>query len=190
MDKIVYLVLLRGINVGGNNIVKMDELKKLFEGMDFSAVMTYIQSGNIVFMDSEADKTKLIEKIESALFKRLNNSVKVSLLTLHEVQEIITKKPKGFGENAEEYKYDAVFLIRPLTAKDALRYFETKNGVDAICVGKNVLYFQRLKKDYRKSYFSKIAGTAIYKNITIRNWNTTKKMYELMEKITISLHGV
>ena len=59
MDKIKYVALLRGINVGGNNIIKMDELKKIFEEIGFSNVKTYIQTGNVIFDDTEKDKSKL-----------------------------------------------------------------------------------------------------------------------------------
>jgi uncharacterized protein (DUF1697 family) len=73
MEKIKYVVLLRGINVGGNNIIKMNDLKKLFEEMNFSGVKTYIQSGNVLFNDCENDKMKLIKIIEKELFEKLNN---------------------------------------------------------------------------------------------------------------------
>ena len=67
-----YLALLRGINVGGNNIIKMDELKKTFEELNFSDVKTYIQSGNVLFKDAEKDRMKISEKIEKALLGKLN----------------------------------------------------------------------------------------------------------------------
>ncbi|MDR1901016.1 MAG: DUF1697 domain-containing protein [Treponema sp.] len=184
MDKTVYLVLLRGINIGGNNIIKMDELKRLFEAMEFSNVTTYIQSGNVLCTAVERDKIKLTEKIEAVLFERLNRVVKVSALSLHELREVITEKPQGFGDDDENYKYDVVFLIEPLTANEAVKHFSTKDGVDTVYKGKNAVYFRRVKEHYRKSYFSKIAGSPIYQNITIRNWNTTKKLYELTAEIT------
>jgi uncharacterized protein (DUF1697 family) len=64
MEKINYVALLRGINVGGNNIIKMNELKILFENMNLSDVQTYIQSGNVIFNDFEKNKLKLGKKIE------------------------------------------------------------------------------------------------------------------------------
>ena len=180
MEKIKYLALLRGINVGGNNIIKMDELKKLFENLKFSNVKTYIQSGNIIFYDYENDKIKLTEKIEKALFKKLNNEINAVILTFSEIKEIINKKPKGFGED-REYKYDVMYFVKPLTPKTAIREIKTREGIDNIYVGKNVLYISRLVKNLTKSHLPKIIETPIYKNISIRNWNTTKKIYEIME---------
>lgn len=183
MDKTAYLALLRGINVGGNNIIKMNELQRLFEETRFSDVATYIQSGNVLFTSGEKNKIKLTEKIETALFNRLNSAVKVSVLSLNELREVITKKPEGFGNDDANYKYDAVFMIEPLKTNEAVKHFRTKDGVDNVYEGKNAVYFRRVKEHYSKSYFSKIAQSPIYQNITIRNWNTVQKLYDLLSKI-------
>jgi uncharacterized protein (DUF1697 family) len=179
MNKIKYLALLRGINVGGNNIIKMNELKILFEELKFSDVRTYIQSGNVIFNDCEKDKNKLFKIIEKALFKKLSNKINIALLTFSEIEEIINKKPKGFGEDSEN-KYDVIYLIEPLNVKDAVKEIKVREGVDKMYEGKKIVYISRSIKNLTKSYFSKILETPIYKNITIRNWNTTKKLHELM----------
>ena len=176
-----YLALLRGINVGGNNIIKMDDLKTLFEKLNFIDVKTYIQSGNVLFKDSEKDKTKITKKIEKALSERLNNNIDIMLLTFSDVKKIVTEKPDKFGEENEKFKYDVLFLLEPLTAKEAVKEIKTRDGVDEIYGGNKIIYFKRLIKKITKSYISKIVGTPVYQRITIRNWNTTKKLYELME---------
>jgi uncharacterized protein (DUF1697 family) len=182
MDKNKYVALLRGINVGGKNIIKMDALRELFEEMGFSDVITYIQSGNIIFNDFEKDKSKIIKKAEEKLFEKTKSKINITILTLSEIKEIINKKPENFGENNEEYKYDTIFLIEPLTAKDAIKEFNLREGVDKIFEGEKVLYFSRLKKELTKSRFSKIIESKIYQKLTIRNWNTTKRLYELMKE--------
>jgi uncharacterized protein (DUF1697 family) len=174
-----YVALLRGINVGGNNIIKMDELRKMFEEMGFSNVKTYIQTGNIIFEDVEKNKSKLIKKIEGKLLKETKNNITLVLLTFSEIKEIIQKKPKNYGDN-EKYKCDVIFLIEPLTVKEAIVEFNPREGVDEIHKGKNVLYHSFLKEKGTKSRFSKIVESKIYPKISIRNWNTTKKLYELM----------
>jgi uncharacterized protein (DUF1697 family) len=101
MEKINYVALLRGINVGGNNIIKMNELKIVFEKMNLSDVQTYIQSGNVIFNDFEKDKMKLMKRIENKLSEILNNEIKVSLFTLSELRGIINTKPYKYGEENE-----------------------------------------------------------------------------------------
>jgi uncharacterized protein (DUF1697 family) len=179
-DKNKYLALLRGINVSGKNIIKMAELKKLFEELNFSDVKTYIQSGNIIFNDLEKDKAKLIKKIKEKLFRKIKNEINLVIITLPEISEIINEKPENFGENNAEYKYDVIFFAEPLTAEDAIKEFKPRDGVDKIFAGKKVLYFSRLKKEITKSRFSKIIESKIYQKLTIRNWNTTKKLSELV----------
>ncbi|WP_059370390.1 DUF1697 domain-containing protein [Treponema endosymbiont of Eucomonympha sp.] len=181
MDKIKYVALLRGINVGGNNIIKMTELKKLFEEMGFSDVITFIQTGNVIFYDIEKDKTKLIKKIENKLFEKLKSNVNIALLTLFEMEEIMNKKPKNFGENNEKYRYNVIFLIEPLMVNEAIKEFNPREGVDSIHEGKKVLYFMILIEKRTKSRISKIVESKIYPKLTIRNWNTTEKLYELMK---------
>jgi uncharacterized protein (DUF1697 family) len=175
-----YLVLLRGINVGGKNIIKMNELKNLFEELKFTDVKTYIQSGNIVFNNDEVDKIKLEKIIEKALLKKLNIKINIVILTIKEMKQIINKKPKGFGEDNEN-KYDVIYLMKSLKVKDAIKEIKTREGVDKIYEGEKVIYISRSIKSLSKSYFSKILETPIYKDITIRNWNTAKKLYELMD---------
>jgi uncharacterized protein (DUF1697 family) len=182
MAKIKYIALLRGINVGGKNIIKMVELKELFEEIGFSDVITYIQSGNVIFNDIEKDKYKLIKKIEIKLFEKIKYKINIVILTLSEIKEIINIRPENFGEDNEKYKYDVIFLMEPLTAKEAVKEFNPKKGIDKIFEGKTVLYISRLKKEFSKSGFSKIIKSNIYLKITIRNWNTTKKLYELMNE--------
>jgi uncharacterized protein (DUF1697 family) len=182
MDKIKYVALLRGINVGGNNIIKMDELRKIFEEMGFSNVKTYIQTGNVIFEDIKKNKNKLIKKIEMKLVKETKNNITIVLLTFSEIKEIIQKKPEDYGDDNEKYKWDVIFLIEPLTAKEAIIEFKPRGGVDKIYEGKNVLYHSFLKEKGTKSHFSKIVESKIYPKISIRNWNTTRKLYELMNE--------
>ncbi|MDR1645468.1 MAG: DUF1697 domain-containing protein [Tannerellaceae bacterium] len=185
-----YLVLLRGINVGGNNIIRMDDLKRMFTNMGFTAVTTYIQSGNIIFKCMEKSKTKLKDEIEMTLLEKVKNKISIAILTLNDMRQIIACKPEGFGDDKEKYKYDVVFLLEPLKTNDAIKAFNPKEGVDKIDEGKNVLYISRLTAQITKSRFTKIIGTKAYQNMTIRNWNTTQRLYTLMEAESDKYHKV
>jgi len=88
----VYIALLRGINVGGHNLVKMTELKKMFEDMGFHDVKTYIQSGNVLFKSEEAPH-ELKSKMELFLEKAIGKPVSVALKSAEEMQQIIAGCP-------------------------------------------------------------------------------------------------
>jgi uncharacterized protein (DUF1697 family) len=184
MEKINYVALLRGINVGGKNIIKMEELKIIFEKMNLSDVRTYIQTGNVVFSDFKNDNFKLEKRIEKKLSETLHNEIKISLFTASEMGEVIKNKPYKYGEENEKYKYDMIFLIEPLTVKEAMQEIKAREGVDEVYEGKRVLYFKRLKEKITKTYLTRIVGTPVYKYMTLRNWDTTVKLFNLMKNTT------
>jgi uncharacterized protein (DUF1697 family) len=184
MKLIQYLALLRGINVGGKNTIKMADLKACFEEMGFSDVTTYIQSGNVVFASAEKDNAKLTDKIEKALSKRFNYTSRLVLVPHPEMKKIVAGAPKGFGDEPDKYRYDVIFLKEPLTPAKAMEQVSVREGVDQAYEGKYVLYFSRLISRASQSYLTKIIGLPMYQNMTIRNWNTTTKLLELFSRMS------
>jgi uncharacterized protein (DUF1697 family) len=182
MAKTQYLALLRGINVGGNNIIKMVDLKACFENMGFSDVLTYIQSGNVLFKSAEKDKAKLTAKIEAGLSERFSYKARLVVISYKQLKQAVDESPKGFGKDPDEYRYDVIFLKEPITPKEAMKSVSTKEGVDNAYSGKDVLYFSRLIARATQSHLTKIIALPVYQNMTIRNWNTTTKLLALMEK--------
>lgn len=174
-----YLALLRGINVGGNNIIKMADLKACFEKMGFSKVVTFIQSGNVLFDSDESDINQLTTMIEQILSEQFSYVSRIVLIPQVKLHRIIQNAPENFGVNPDEYRYDVIFLKPPVTAEEALSKIKTKEGVDFVKPGEDVLYFSRLSALSGQSQMTKMIGTAIYKAMTIRNWNTTTKLAEL-----------
>jgi uncharacterized protein (DUF1697 family) len=174
-----YIALLRGINVGGKNIIKMERLKQVFVDMGFSDVKTYIQSGNVIFRTPESDKLKLTDRIEKQLQKNFSAEIKTLVLTADELAETIENAPEHFGTEPEKFRYDVWFLLPPTTANDVVSTIRLREGVDFLQAGKNAIYTSRLTNQMGRSYFSKIAQTPVYRNITIRNWNTATKLLEI-----------
>jgi uncharacterized protein (DUF1697 family) len=182
MKTIQYLALLRGINVGGKNIIRMADLKSAFEEMGLLNVVTYIQSGNVLFQSDEKDKKVLTDKVEKRLSKTFKYEAKLVIISHKELKEIVNEAPRGFGKDAETYRYDVIFLKEPLTSKEAMKSVSVKEGVDSVHAGKEALYFSRLIAKASSSHLAKIVGLPVYQNMTIRNWNTTTKLLALMEK--------
>lgn len=179
-----YLALLRGINVGGSNIIKMADLKSCFEDMGFDKVLTYIQSGNVMFRSDITGKAALIGKIETGLSGRFRYKSRVVVLSHKQLKSVVEGAPGGFGTEPARFRYDVIFLMDPLTAKSAMKSVTIKEGVDRVYEGKGVLYFSRLIAKASQSRLSKIVSLPIYQAMTIRNWNTTTTLLALMEKGT------
>ena len=171
-----YIALLRGINVGGNNIIKMSDLKACFEDMKFMDVTTYIQSGNVLFSTEEQNKQLLVTIIEQHLSERFNYQSRIVLISTEHLRRIVASSPEFFGNNPAEYRYNVLFLKEPLTEKEAMKSIPIREGVDQVFAGEGVLYFSQLISLISKSYLTRIIGQPIYKEITIRNWNTTTKL--------------
>jgi uncharacterized protein (DUF1697 family) len=179
----VYVALLRGINVGGNNLIKMVALKACFEAQGFGDVVTYIQSGNVVFTTPGADQPRLTVGIEKALSKAFAYESRVVVRSLAQMKDTVAKAPKGFGRQPTVYRYDVVFLKDPLTPADAVKSVSVKPGVDRVWAGARELYSSRLISKAAQSRLSRVVGTPAYQYMTIRNWNTTGKLLELMTRV-------
>ena len=177
-----YLALLRGINVGGKNIIKMADLKTCFEANGFGNVATYIQSGNVLFTAPETDPASLVGKIEAALSNTFPGyKARIMLRSYEKLNQIARNAPQGFGDQPKEYRYDVLYLREPLTAREALEGIPIKTGVDEVSAGPGVLYFSRLIAKASQSHLTRIVSLPIYQEMTIRNWNTTCKILALMD---------
>lgn len=176
-----YVALLRGINVGGNNLIKMKDLKACFESHGIQDVTTYIASGNVLFTSSEANRARLTRRIEHMLSATFDYRSCVLLRSQKEMRSAVDLAPAGFGRQPGTYRYDVVFLKEPLSASEAMKSVTAREGVDRAYAGKGVLYFSRLSSRASQSFLSRLAAAPVYKSMTVRNWNTTTKLLQLME---------
>lgn len=175
-----HVALLRGINVGGNNIIKMVDLQARFEEMGFTEVETYIQSGNVAFSSKPVSKAELSRTIEKALSDAFGYQSRVVLLSARDLELVVAQAPASFGKQPDRYRYDVLFVREPLTTEEALQQVTTKPGVDAVHAGEHALYFRRLISKAAQSHLSKLVQRPMYKSLTIRNWNTTTRLLAMV----------
>lgn len=176
-----YVALLRGINVGGNNLIKMPALRECIEQLGMRDVSTYIASGNVLFdSPKKQPEAKLAAALEAGLAKRFDYEARLTLRSREQLQAIVNDAPKGFGEEPEQYRYDCIFLFAPMTASEALPRVPQQEGVDRLWAGDGVLYASRRVAKASSSRLGKLVGTTVYRSMTIRNWNTTTKLAALL----------
>ena len=178
-----YLVLLRGINVGGKNKVPMAGLRQLLEELGYSDVSTYIASGNVL-LRSDRPAAEIKSRIEDALPKtfRLDSElIGVVVLTDAQLRAVVDHKPDGFGARPDTFHSDTIFLMG-IDAETAMQVFDPRPGVDNVWPGDGVIYSQRLSAQRTKSRLNKIMGTPAYKSMTIRSWTTTMALLELLDR--------
>lgn len=175
-----FVALLRGINVGGKNPIAMPALKACFEELGLAAVSTFIASGNVLFATSAKDPARLNAKLERALASAFDYEATVVLRSQAQMAEVLARAPRGFGRDPERRRYDVVFLKEPLEPAAALELVRPREGVDRVHAGPGVLYFSRLIARATQSRLSRIVGLPEYRQMTIRNWNTTTRLAALL----------
>jgi uncharacterized protein (DUF1697 family) len=133
-----YVALLRGINVGGKNLIKMTALKACLDDHGFRSVVTYIQSGNVLFESGDSSSAKLARRIEAILAATFDYRASVVLRTRQQLRSIVEQAPDRFGTQPARYRYDVIFLKPPLSAVVAIKSVPTKAGVDQAYAGSGV----------------------------------------------------
>lgn len=178
MDR--YVCLLRGINVGGKNVIKMTDLRAKLGALGLSDVATYIASGNVVFGAKRASAVKLAATIERALHAAFGYDARVVLLSGEQIAQVMDEAPAGFGKDTAKYRYDVAFVRLPVRAKDVLPQLSAKEGVDTFAAGTHAIYFRRLAAKASQSHLAKITSKPIYQDLTVRNWNTSLALARLV----------
>jgi uncharacterized protein (DUF1697 family) len=178
-----YLILLRGINVGGKNKVPMAPLRELLEELGYSKVSTYIASGNVILRSRRAPGgiKRQIERALPERFRLDSELIAVRVMTHAELRAVVDHKPPGFGEQPRTYHSDAIFLIG-LDAATAMEVFDPHPQVDRVWPGDGVIYSQRLSAQRTKSRLNQAITTPLYKSMTIRSWSTALALLERMDE--------
>lgn len=174
-----FISMLRGINVGGQNKIAMPELKRLYEGLGFTDVQTYVQSGNVVFDSSVQSAAELAETIEAQLAQKYGSKITVFVRDAADFRRILNSNPFLTGRNESPSFLHVTFLYQdpkpdqwgslkaPASSSD--EFFPGTREVFLFCpngYGRTKLsntFFER-----------KLAMPA-----TTRNWNTVQALYKL-----------
>lgn len=173
-----YVALLRGINVGGKNMIKMETLRATFGSLGFENVKTYINSGNVIFETVKTADGELAQKIRGEIRKDFDFDISVMVRSNDEFTKLIANNPfEGKFENEKDLH--VFFLAEPLSPEQTalLLANECENEMFAI-TGREIYYLLRI------SILDSVLGKGfIDKKLkvpaTARNWRTVKKLAEL-----------
>jgi uncharacterized protein (DUF1697 family) len=178
-----YVALLRGINVGGKNMVSMKSLVECFSAAGYGDVRTYIQSGNVMFAADSSSSAELEDAIERMLQQRFDTEILTVVRSRDELAATIAAAPSDHG--SEDLLSDVLFLKRPFTAAEAMVQLpELNENVDSIGPGPDALYFSRTVADSSKSRIDRLRSKRLSQRMTVRNWRTTKRLLELLDTVS------
>jgi uncharacterized protein (DUF1697 family) len=175
----LYLALLRGINVGGNAVLKMADLKKAVEAQGFSNVSTYIQSGNLIFESTEIKSSTVAAALENIISNNFQIKSKAVLRTFAHLEKVVSGVPAEW-KTRDDLRCYLAFTADNITPQDVMSEVKLREGVDFMQAGDGVLYMTTLLSGLTKSGFTKLVSTRIYQDITMRNYNTVQKLFALM----------
>ncbi len=176
----VYVALLRGINVGGKNKVDMKQLKAVFEGAGMTDVKTYINSGNVIFSSNVRSKPKIATLLEKAIAKKFRFDIKVLLRDLKDMKALVKSIPAKWT-NDQEMRCDVMFLWKDVDRPTVVKELKHDPKMEDVRYARGAIIWRCDRSYVMRSKVPKMIGTPLYKQMTIRNANTARKLLELME---------
>jgi uncharacterized protein (DUF1697 family) len=179
----VFVALLRGVNVGGNNMISMASLKASFERMGFDNVSTYINSGNILFKTKEDDHRRLESKIEKMLTKEHKLDCKVVVRSFAEIAKLVENWPRDWDSDTD-WKYNVIFLRHSIDSKKVLEELAPQADIEQVVYYPGTLLWSAQISAIGRTRMQKLSSQKIFRDMTVRNPNTTRKLYELMKKMS------
>lgn len=178
-----FIALLKGINVGGKNIIKMNELKEIFISIGYSDVQTYIQSGNVIF-SSLKNKAGIPSEIKNAIDKKFHISPDIIVRSAQEFCSIIADCPSEYLKRLKlqsDTKLNKLYvgiMQNPLNQADILKieFFTSEN--DEFIINENDIYLW-IENGFGKSKLAASLSKA-KTPITVRNWKTINKINNII----------
>ncbi|MFT7640978.1 MAG: hypothetical protein ACI9G1_002722 [Pirellulaceae bacterium] len=178
-----FIALLRGINVGGKNLILKEELQHFFEDLGFKNVRTYIQSGNILFRSNKKSSADLTKAIEKGLSARFSYDGRAAILSYDQYKSAVHSAPDGWGNN-DQRKHNALFTLGNITPKEVSAELPApKKHMETVTVGQNVVFWSVSKENLTKTTFMKLPMMPLYQKVTVRNHNTVFKLLGLFDEI-------
>lgn len=173
-----YIALLRGINVSGKNKISMTELKSYLIDVGCFAVLTHLNSGNIVFSIDESMAITVADKMKAMIQERFQLDIPVFVILQEELKELLREAPDWWGTDDKEIYDNLIFVLPSTTAATiAEKIGEPTKELEQICICKNSIFWSFDRKKYAKAnWWKKTASPGIGELITIRTANTLKKI--------------
>jgi uncharacterized protein (DUF1697 family) len=176
----VYVALLRGINVGGKRRVDMSQLKAGFEETGMTSVRTYINSGNVIFSSTLRSRARISSLLEKTIAKDAGFHVDVLVRDLKSMRALVKAMPAKWI-NSDVMKCDVLFLFDDVARPSVVKKLPIRPEIEDVKYAAGAIIWRIDRKNQTKSGLMKLIGTDLYKRMTIRNCNTARKLLELME---------
>lgn len=177
-----YVVLLRGVNVGGNHRVPKQEFREVLENLGFGDVVIYINSGNAVFTSNH---TVTAQEVQDALEAHFGFTIPTLVLPGDKVKAIAAAIPSDWTNDApvpdkSGQKSDVLYLFDDINAPDILQKLGHRPEIETMLYVDGAVLANITRKNQSRGSLQKLIGTKLYASVTIRNIATAKKLAELV----------
>ena len=174
-----FVALLRGVNVGGKNMISMAALKASFERMGLENATSYINSGNIIFRARRASARNLEERIERMLSAEHRCASRVVVRSLSEMAALVRSIPETWNGDTR-WRYNVIFLHHSVDSPAILDALTPRGAFEQVAYRPGTLLWSAQVKYLTRTAMLKLSAHKDYANMTVRSLNTTMKVYELM----------
>lgn len=174
----IFVAILRGINVGGHRIVKMDQLKQIFEDIGLKDAKTYIQSGNVVFRSEITDVNSLAERIRHEILNSTSLDVKTIVIESRDFLERLAANPY-LNEGADIQQLHGTFTECRLVDTDPISSLNTKG--DTFMIGHQIIYVKCAGSYHTSPLTNDVFERRLKVSCTTRNWKTLTALVTMIE---------
>lgn len=178
-----YISILRGINVGGQKMIKMEALRKTYTELGFRNVTTYVQSGNVIFTEAIDDPYDLERKISAQIEKDFGFEVQVMVLTMDKLKLIINNNPFSKEPDKDEAYLHVTFLSSTPSPYDKALIESRRENGEEISFSDEAVYLYCPNGYGRTKLNNNFLETKLKVEATTRNWRTTKELLKIAEQI-------
>ena len=176
-----HLALLRGINVSGHNMMKMEALKTMLESLGFQNIRTYLQSGN-VFVDSDEEASKVGFTIKQEIFKVFGHEVPVVMITKEDLESCFSNNPFLKGKDIDTKKLYVAFISTKLKKENINDLKISQFKPDEATIDGNRIFIKYAVGAGKTRFDQKYIEKKLNVTATIRNWNTVTNLLKMYDE--------
>jgi uncharacterized protein (DUF1697 family) len=176
------LVLLRGINVGGNRLIAMSDLRDAFTDMGYVDPVTYIQSGNVLIGSRRPKSSRTASTIERRLSEAFGYDARVVVRDAAEVARIAREIPKSWDAEDASMRYNVMFLTDRIRADRVVDPATLAPALESLKVGDHVLYWSAPFATLTRTTMVKLSSQPSYQEMTVRSLRTTLRLARMVQE--------
>ena len=175
-----WAVLLRGINVGGNNVIPMASLRSEFAAMGFRDPQTYIQTGNVLVGSTRKRGPTAVTRIERHLSQAFGYDARVVVRGADQMAAIVDAMPKAWDPEDRSVRHNVLFLTDHASPKDLVEGLVLDPAIESVATGPYAVYWSAPMSTLTRTKMIKLSAHPLYPEVTIRNARVTLKLFELL----------